>query len=175
MKNHKLFALICLLGICFASCKEESKTEWENYYGYTNDDIIGTYSFSNLSDAFDGVEGIGRHSCADAEITIRRYSSSAVEFSINCPNENFNRVLHGQPTLNNDDFMLHMASDYIPSGDNKYRAYVVTGYVLKNGSQQVRIHGYAAKNSYHIVQGEGGGQVYVQDNGEYYYFDVIKD
>ena len=36
MKNYKLLALFCLMGISFSSCKEESKSEWKNYYGYTN-------------------------------------------------------------------------------------------------------------------------------------------
>ena len=174
MKNLKLLALFCLLATCFASCKEDPKAEWENFYGYTNDDIIGSYSYSNIADAFDGVEGSGRYACTDAEIDIRSYSGSSVEFSINCPGENFSRTLHGNPTPNDGDFMLRMSSGYIPSGD-KYKAYNVTAYVMKNASQQLRIHGYASVNTYNIVEGEGGGQTYVQDDGIYYYFDMIKN
>ena len=69
MKNYKLLALLCMMGALFASCKEP-KSEWENFYSYTNEDVIGTYSFSNVSTAFDGVEGVGRYACPVAVVEI---------------------------------------------------------------------------------------------------------
>ena len=175
MKNYKLFALLCLLGLFLASCEKEPKTEWNNYYGYAKEDIIGTYSFSNIDGVFNDVEGIGRHACPDAEIRIVGFEGKQVEFSINCPSAVFSRTFQGLPTVNSNDFMLQMTSGYVPSGSNKYKAYNVTAHVLKNAQQEIRLHGYAALNTYHTVEGEGGGLIYVMDNGEYYYFDVIKN
>lgn len=174
MKNYRLWALLCLMGLFFASCGEK-KTQWENYYGYTNDDIIGTYSYSNVPDAFEGVEGVGRYSCENAEISITRYSGSQVEFKINCPSQGFERSFRGVPSPNDDDFMLHMSSGYRPYGSDRLRAFNLTGYVLKNVNQQLRMHGFAAVNTYKLVTLPTGGTDTIADNGTYYYFDVIKD
>lgn len=175
MKNYTLLALLCLMGLFFASCNEDSKTEWENYYGYTNNDIIGTYSYSNVADAFEGVEGAGRYACDNAEISVAPYSGSKVEFKINCPSQGFNRTFTGKPSPNNDDFMVHMSSDYQQYGSNKLRAYNLTGYVLKNSKQRLRMHGFAAINTYKLVALETGGTDTIPDDGKYYYFDVIKN
>ena len=175
MKNYRLLALLCLLGLFLASCDEKKETEWENYYGYTNDDIIGTYSYSNVSDAFDGVEGLGRYHCEDAEISITRYSTSQVKFNFNSPSQSFSHAFTGVPSPNDDDFMVHMSSGYKPYGNGKLRAYNLTGYVLKNAKQQMRMHGFAAVNIYRIVSYDNGGIDTIPDNGTYYYFDVIKD
>ena len=175
MKNYKLLALLCLLGLFLASCNKEPKSEWENFYGYSKDDVIGTYTFSNIANVFDDVEGIGRHACPDAIISISPYFESSIEFKINCPSDNFSKTIQGQPTPNDNDFMLHMTSGYIESGHDKYKAYNVTAYVRKNAQQEIRLHGFASVNTYHIVEGEGGGIIYVMDDGEYYYFDVIKN
>lgn len=175
MKKFKLLALLCMMGLFFVSCKnEDPESEWENFYGYTNEDIIGDYTFSNIEGVFNDVEGTGRYACPDAEIKIIPYFESSVELRINCPSDNFSKSFQGQPIHNDDDFMLHMTSGYIPSG-NKYKAYNVTAYVMKNDKQQLRLHGYSAVNTYHTVEGEGGAAIYVMDNGVYYYFDVIKD
>lgn len=175
MKNYKLLVLLCLVGLSFASCKDKSDTEWENYYGYTNKDILGTYSFSNVSDAFEGVEGEGRYACQNAEISISTYSGSQVEFKINCPSQGFNRSFTGKPSPNADDFMVHMSTGYQYYGNGRLRAYNVTGYVLKNPKQQLRIHGYASMNTYKLVPIEGVGTDTIPDDGKYYYFDVIKN
>ena len=174
MKNFKLLLMLCMSGLFLVSCNDK-KSEWENYYGYTNDDVIGTYSYSNVADAFDGVEGTGRYACEDAEISIKPYTANTVEFTINCPSQGFSRSFTGKPSPNNDDFMVHMSSGYKPYGNGKLRAYNVTGYVLKDASQQLRMHGYAAVNTYKLVTVEGSGTDTIPDNGIYYYFDVIKN
>ena len=177
MKNYKLLVLSCLMGIFFSSCKEESKSEWKNYYGYTNEDVIGTYSFSNISTAFDGVEGVGRHSCPDAEVSIETspQNPKMLRITVKCPKEEFERTIDDFATPNEDDFMLHMSTGIMHTG-NKIKAYNVTAYVMKNGKEQLRLHGYAAVNTYKEVYNEESGNTsYVQDDGEYYYFDVIKN
>ena len=177
MKNCKLLALLCVLGVLFASCKEP-KSEWENFYGYTNEDVIGTYSFSNVSTAFDGVEGVGRYACPDAEVSIQASSQNPnmLRFTIHCQDENdYSRTIEDYATPNEDDFMLHMSTGYDHSG-NKIRAYNVNAHVLKNKKQELRLHGYSAINTYKIVEDvETGAVTYVQTDGVYYYFDVIKN
>ena len=177
MKNSKLIALICLLGIFFTSCDKEAKSEWKDYYDFTNEEIIGTYAYSNVSNAFDEVEGTGRHACLDAQINIRAThdNSDWIAFSVNCPDENFSRTFEGVATPNEGDHMIHMSTGYIHSG-GKIRAYNVTAYVLKNEKQELRLHGFAARNTYEEVADEETGiTTYVQTDGEYYYFDVIKN
>jgi len=177
MKNSKLIALVCLLGIFFVSCNKESTTEWKDYYGYTNEEIIGAYSYSNISNAFDEVEGTGRHACPDAEINIQALDGNpnGIRCSVNCPDEGFSRTFEGLATPNEGDHMIHMSTGYIHS-NGKILAYNVTAYVLKNAKQELRLHGFAAKNTYEEVADEETGiTTYIQTNGEYYYFDVIKN
>ena len=178
MKRFKLFALLCLLGVSFVSCNDKTKSEWSNYYGYTNNEIVGTYSFSNVSTAFDGVEGIGRHACPDAEVDIQVSSqnSNMLQFTINCPDEEYSRTIEDYATPNENDFMLRMSSGYIHSGSGKVKIYVVNAHVLRNGKQQIRLSGFSALNTYNeIIDSESGTSSYVQVDGEYYYFDVIKN
>ena len=178
MKNYKLLALLCLMGIFFTSCKEESKSEWKNCYGYTNEDVIGTYSFSNISTAFDGVEGVGRHVCPDAEVSIQpsTQNPNMLRFTINCPELEYNRTIEDYATPNEDDFMLRMSTGYIPSGNNKVKVYVVNAHVMKNAKQELRLSGFSAVNSYKVIYNdESGTTSYEQVDGEYYYFDVIKN
>ena len=176
MKNCKLLALLCMLGVFLASCKEP-KSEWENFYSYTNEDVIGTYSFSNVSTAFDGVEGVGRHVCPDAEVSIQPSSQypNMLRFTINCPDLEYTRTIEDYATPNEGDFMLRMSSGYIHSGNN-VKIYVVNAHVLKNAKQELRLSGFSAINTYKEVHNEESGTTsYVQVNGEYYYFDVIKN
>lgn len=177
MKNYKLLALLCVMGVCFTSCKEESKSEWKNCYGYTNEDVIGTYSFSNISTAFDGVEGVGRHACPDAEISIQPSTQNLdmLRFTINCPDLEYTRTIEDYATPNEDDFMLRMSTGYIHSG-NKVKVYVVNAHVMKNAKQELRLSGFSAVNSYkEVYNDESGTTSYEQIDGEYYYFDVIKN
>ena len=176
MKNCKLLALLCVIGVFFASC-DKTKSEWSNYYGFTNEDVAGTYSFSNVSTAFDGVEGVGRHACPDAEVSIQALpqNPNMLRFTINCPDEEYTRTIDDYATPNEDDFMLRMSTGYLHTG-NKIRAYNVNAYVMKNEKQQLRLHGYSAVNTYKEVEDvETGTVTYVQTDGVYYYFDVIKN
>lgn len=175
MKNRKLLALLCVLGIFFVSCDKEPKSEWKNYYGFTNEDVIGTYSFSNVSTAFDGVEGVGRHACPDAEVSIQASTQNPrmLRFTINCPKEEYSRTIEDYATPNEDDFMLRMTTGYIHTGD-KVKVFVVNAHVLKNEKQEIRLSGFSAINFYKEVVNEGATS-YIQTDGEYYYFDVIKN
>lgn len=171
MKNSKLLALICALSLLFVSCEKVQKNEWANFYGYTNEDIIGTYSFSNISDAFDGVEGTGRHACPDAEISISAVpGSSLIDFAVNCPSANFSKQIVAAATPNEGDFMIQMSTGI--NYNNK--AYEVEARVLKNDKQEIRLSGFIAETTYEYQESENVGH-YVKIDGVYYYFDVIKN
>ena len=177
MKNIKLLALLFMLGMLFTSCEKQKKSEWSNLYGYTKDDIMGTYTFSNVANAFDEVEGTGRHVCLDAEVSVEPYLTSLVSFTINCPDENFSYTFEGKPTPNNHDHRILMSSGYEHVNGN-LRAYNLTGYVLTNDKGDLRLHGFAARNTYKVVDHYyNDSHVYdtILDNGVYYYFDVIKE
>ena len=177
MKSFKILALLCLVGLSLVSCDKDKKSEWNNWYGYTKDDIVGTYSFSNVADAFNNVDGVGRHACPDADICILDKGGNTVEFRINCPDENFYRSFMGRPSPNENDFMLKMSSGYINAGNNRLKAYNVNAYVMENSTQQLRLHGFAALNTYKLVYPVPDYPVpdTIADDGEYYYFDVIKN
>lgn len=177
MKNSKLIALICLLGIFFTSCDKELKTEWKDLYNFTNEDIIGTYHFSNVNNAFDEIEGTGRHSCIDAQVSIRALyeNPNGIRFSINCPDENFSRTFEGLATPNEDDFMIRMSSGYLHVG-GKIKAYTVNAHVMRNEKQEVRLAGFSGIITYKEIENqETGINSYEPMDGEYYYFDVIKN
>ena len=75
MKQVKFSAFFLLLAVLLVGCKDEKK-EWNYKYGYTNEDIIGSYSFSNIDKVFDDLEPSDYcHICDDAEIDITAASS----------------------------------------------------------------------------------------------------
>ena len=148
MKNLKLLALLCLLGVLFISCKEE-KNEWTNFYGYTNQDVVGSYSRSNMEEAFEGLlESPYCHICRDAEVNITP-SGSKLKIEVKSGSAGLNWSAVGNPCLNDNDFIMQLGS--APTLD-----FMATVYT--NEDKQVRLHGYVRKNQ-----------------ATNYYFDVIKE
>lgn len=176
MKQLKLLPIL-LLGLMLVSCKKDPTKQWDNFYGYTKADIVGTYSYSNIDGVFNDVEGTGRHACPDADVAISDYGGQSVQFDIKCPSNEFERQYLGRTKKTDNDFLIQMTSGYKPAGNGRLKAYNVTAYVMKNANQQVRLHGYAAVNTYKIVNPIPDSDVTdtIMDNGEYYYFDVIKN
>ena len=176
-RNIKLAALFVLFALVFTSCGEK-KNEWTNYYGYTNEDIIGEYSYSNDYDSFYGVlESDYSHICTDAEITIKRLSDNYVSFHVNCPEAGYDRTFEGSPTKNRNDFKISMSSGFI---NGTLKSYNVLAYVSKNDQNQIRLHGFASYDSFKVVATypiPNGPAVYdtVCDLAYNYYFDMIKD
>ena len=68
MKNIKYLSVLLILSFFFVSCeKQPQENEWKKYYGYTNEEIVGSYSFSDVNDAFEGLtENSYCHICEDA-------------------------------------------------------------------------------------------------------------
>ena len=179
MKKISILAFFLLLAVLLVSCKDKTKEEWSHFYGYTNNDIIGEYSFSNINKVFDDLEPSSYcHICDDAEISITAASATMVNFNINCPNDNYSRTFTGVPTKNPNDCMIRMSSGYTQTGGGKLRAYNVQASVYRNDALQIRLSGFAAMNTYKLVAVPNTDPILydtIQDSGVNYYFDVIKN
>ena len=173
MKHIKLLSVLFLLGVLFVSCKEQSQEqEWKHLKGYTSDDIAGTYSFSKITDAFDGLTpGNGCHLCDDAQVTIMAKSGNIVEISVNCPSVSFSHSFEGRPKVNEDDYLINMGA----TSSNNHPTYGLTAYVYENERGDVRLHGNAQYIEWIIIINSEGEQEYKIKSKINYYFDVIKN
>ena len=163
-----------MLGALFVSCEKQSQEkEWEKHYGYTVEEIAGTYSFSNIADAFDGLtESAYCHVCEDARITVTAKSGNAIEFKVNCPNDNFVRTFEGLPRLTDDDFRITMKAP----ASFAYPSYELTVYVYENDEGDIRLHGFARHVIYELVYNPVTEETdHVVKSKTNYYFDVIKN
>lgn len=174
MKNIKFLPIIFVFGIIFVSCEKQSQeSEWNKYYGYTNEEIDGTYAFSKVADAFDGLtESAYCHVCEDAQIDITAGSGGTIEFKVNCPNDNFNRTFEGRPCVTDNDFLINMTAPSWGANPN----YELTVYVYKNEQGDIRLHGFARHIIYELVYNPQTEQNdHVVKSKINYYFDVVKN
>lgn len=167
MKRVVYLSLLLSLCVAFVSCKDQKESkEWESFYGYTVEDIIGEYGFSNLINAFDGLtESDYCHICDDAEISVVALTNTSVQFNFNCAGLGFDKSFMGRPTLNDNDFLIRMATT-LQYQSGKLKDYQLTSYVYRNANQDLRLHGYVTENIY-----EADTVLLDRIN---YYFDVIK-
>ena len=172
MKSIKLLSLLLLLGLLFVGCKEQQTDgEWNRLFGYNTEDIAGTYSFSNVTDAFEGLtEGKYSHICEDAQITVTQSTGNTIKFRINCPSDSFNRLFEGRPCVTDDDFLINIKSP----ASSAHPTYELTAYVFENAQGDIRLHGFARHIKYDIVAASDGTTVYNVKSKTNYYFDVIK-
>lgn len=173
MKKMRFLPLLLVLGVLMVSCKKDEKKEWKQFYDFTFEDLKGTYTYSNVSGAFDALtENEFCHICDDAEVNISSYlgSDSSIEFKVNCPKAEFNKSFTGHPVLNDDTFLIKMS---IPAS-SVYPDYEVTAYVYKNDKGNIRLHGFARHIYYEtIVDLDGTIHKNVKSMVNYY-FDVVK-
>lgn len=163
--------VLFMLGLLFVSCEKQEEKDWEKYYGYTNEEIVGSYIYSNISDAFEDLtEGTYCHICEDARITITAGSGRNIQFSVNCPSDNLNKTFEGRPCLTDDDFLINMTSPTSLHPD-----YELTVYVYKNDQGDIRLHGFARHITYETHIDPNGNTVYNIKSKVNYYFDVIKN
>lgn len=171
MKKMRLMALLIMVGTMMLACKKDDTKEWQQFYDFTLDDIKGTYGFSYLSNAFDGLtESTFCHICEDATVSVSSYlgSDTSIEFKVNC--ETFNKSFAGRPAINEDDpFLLNMASP----NSSEYPDHTLTTYVYKNAQGDIRLHGFARRIYYETVY-ENGIPVKKVKTMVNYYFDVRK-
>ena len=163
MKKSGIACLLLFLGFAIVSCNKEKK-------GYTIDDIVGEYIFSDAADAFDGLEADEyTYLCDDAVITIARDGENSVDFWLSCPNEDIpwaptneehNAHFNGAPFSNENDSIIRMSYDY---GYDKYppSESTVTAQVSKMDGK-IRLQGH------HYFYSGTSGNVYI------WYFDVVK-
>ena len=154
MRKLSVIGLLLLLGIVTISCNKDKK-------GYTINDIVGEYTFSNAADAFEGLE-VDEYTylCDDAVITITKDGKNSVELKLSCPNEEHNARFNGAPFQNENDSVIWMSYDY---GYGKYPPNENT--VIANVSKmdgKIRLQGH------HYFYSGSSGLSY------FYYFDVLK-
>ena len=150
-KNITLAALFMLVALVFSSC--EKKNEWSYYHGFTNEDVVGSYSWSNIDNAFDGLlESSNCHLCDGAKIVITKSTENLVRLRFENETPSLNVTVEDNSTQPGNDFMIKMSEN----------PYEVSAYVYKNEKTQIRLHGFVRKTT-----------------AEYgpinYWFDVIKE
>ena len=162
MKRMKFLPLVLLFGVVLFSCEKDSTKEWQYKYGFTPQDVIGHFTYSGVSDAFEGLtESEYFHLCDDAIIDISSSGVNGLQFNIRCPKADFTRSYTGQHNAGDEDFLIQIKASQSTYADE------VTAYVYTNKSGKIRLHGYARKAKYHPATDE-----YYWVN---YYFDVIKN
>jgi hypothetical protein len=150
-KQITLAAMFMLLAIVFSGCNK--KSEWSNFHGFTVDDVVGTYSWSNINDSFEGlIESYNCHLCDGANITITKSAENLAQFCFENETPLFNATIEDSITVAGNDFMIKMRNN----------PHIVSAYVLKDSKGRIRLHGFVRKAT--------------AENGPVnYYFDVIKD
>ena len=173
MKHIKLLSMMFLLGVLFVACKEQPKDqEWSKFSGYTTEDIAGTYAFSNIADAFDGlIESQYCHICEDARITVTASSANIIQFEVNCPGAGFHKLFEGRPWTYDDDYIINIGG----TSSNTHPEYGLTAYVYENEQGEVRLHGYAQYIEWVVIIDSYGQEEYKIKSKTNYYFDVIKN
>ena len=112
MKKMRFLPLMLVLGVLLFSCKKDETKEWKQFYDFTLEDIMGTYTYSNLSGAFEALtENDFCHICKDAVVNISPYlgSNTSIEFKVNCQKANFNKSFTGHPAMNDENFLVSMS------------------------------------------------------------------
>lgn len=154
MKKIGFIGFLLFLGFVTVSCNKEKK-------GYTINDIVGEYTFSNAADAFDGLEADEfTYLCDDAVITITSDGKNSVDFKLSCPNEEYNAHFTGAPFQKENDSVIIMSYDY---GYGKYppnESTVVANVSKMDGKIRLQGHHYFYSGSTDLFY--------------FYYFDVLK-
>lgn len=172
MKKMRFLTLLLMVGVLMTACQKDDAKEWDKYYGYTVDEIKGTYAFSYVASAFDGLtENNYCHICQDAEISVTSYleSESSIAFNVNCPKASFNKTFTGRPVMSEDGFLVKMS---LPS-TSPDPDYELTVYVYKNAKKDIRLHGFARHILYETIV-ENGTTIKRVKSMVNYYFDVKK-
>ena len=147
-----LTTLFVLFALVFSGC--EKKKEWTRVYDITNEVVIGSYSYSNVENAFEGLtENDNFHLCYDAQISLKQTTGNLVKFRFKSERTNFNVAVEDNLLQEEGDFKIFMSN----------ASCTVTAYVYRNEKNQTRLHGFVSKKDSQLVG-------YVN-----YYFDVIKD
>ena len=184
MKKSVLFVVFATIVLVFASCKED-KSDWKKFYGYTANEIGGTYSYSNASDAFKSLtESEFCHLCPDANITITPTDDNTIRFVMNSEELDYYKLYMGKAPLNSHDFMIDIKGNTQTLSSLSFIVYNLSARVYKNPEGKIRLEGNSAANRYNIKQNIIYDSEHVPVDTIYdtilysttrYYFDVIKN
>ena len=155
MKKWSIIGLLLFLGFMSVSCNKDKE-------GYTIDDIVGQYTFSNAADAFEGLEENDFcYFCDDAVITIIRDGKNSVDFRLSCPKEEHSAHFNGAPFQNEIDSVIRMSYDYDYSKYPPNESKMIANISKMDG--KIRLQGY------HYFYSGSSSLSY------FYYFDVSKN
>ena len=184
MKNTVLFVALATLLFSFASCRDDEKG-WRKMYGYTANDIDGTYSYSNAEDAFEDLtEGEFCILCDDADISITATSDNSIRFVMKSEEEDYYKIYTGVAPLNSHDFMIDIKGNTQNMSSMSYVIYFLNSRVYTNEEGQVRLEGNSAHHRFQINEHTIYDEYHVPVGVYYdttlasvkrYYFDVIKN
>lgn len=172
-------ALLCFSILTLVSCREKNENEWKRLFGYTRDDVCGSYAFSNCADAFANLEENDTvcRFCRDAEISISPSSTNSIVFNINCPQENYTKTFVGKAPMNANDFLIDIQGNTQNHSNHKYTVHKLQAEVLKNDAGQIRLCGFGQsllyQDHYEIFQGDTL-VTHKLLNSMNYYFDALK-
>lgn len=184
MKKSVLFVAFATIVLAFASCNKD-KSDWKKFYGYTANEIGGTYSYSNASDAFKSLtEGAFCHLCPDANITITPTDDNTIRFVMNSEELDYYKLYMGKAPLNSHDFMIDIPGNTQVLSSTSFIVYSLNSRVYQNADGQIRLEGNSAHSRYNIkfdtIYNEQHHPIGVYPDTSLfgitrYYFDVIKD
>lgn len=157
MKRINSILAIALCLIFFASCEKDPAKEWDRFYGFAKEDVIGHYEPNPDESLYEELPTEGVKVYSDAVIDVVDLSDNLVSIRIRIPSVPLNKVFSGviYSEASNSDIVLNSGNDDIRMT------------VYKNDKGQVRFHG-RQKRYYYDAD-------HVLVDSDNYGFDVIKE
>lgn len=152
-----LFLLMIGLGLGFTSCEKDDQDEWERYYGFTKEAVLGQYEANPDDSYYPELPTEGVTVYRQVSITISGLSGDLISLRISIPNV-INKVFSGVISPS------ETASDLILTNHSAHEDIMMTVY--KNAQNQIRMHGRAR----HYYTDQEGNIT----NSDIYGFDVLK-
>lgn len=150
----KTFLFLIAMGLLCASCEKTPVNEWNRFYGFTKDDIVGHYDANPDESLYEELptEGVTVYNTVTIDIT--SLQDNMVSLRIVIPHV-INKAFSG--VINGDD----STSDLILNGFGED----IMATVYKNSKGQIRMHGRVKGDRHHR---DGDPVINV------YGFDVLK-
>lgn len=156
MKKITTILATAFFAILFTSCKKDSADQWERFWGFTKDDVVGQYTANPDESLYEDLPTEGVKVYSDASLEIRSLSGDLISIQLTIPNV-IKKVFSG--TLYSDPSNSDLAIKNSETEDIRMTVY-------KNANGDVRLHGLHKRYYYdanHVV-----------DHSDNYGFDVIK-
>jgi hypothetical protein len=165
-KNIIAATLLTVLALFFASCEKQPVNEWNRFYGYTQDDIVGHFEANPDESLYQDLPTEGVAVYKDATIDISAVGSTSISLHIVIPGK-VNKTFSG-PIDMTDENRSDIALLNIINNTNKEDIRLT---VYKNDNGQVRFHG-VVKRYYYSINADTGNLIL--DRSDNWGFDVIK-